>query len=537
MSKRAVSVYFVFCLVMGFLVLQLASIGMGGYASSATQNNSMTVEVSRLRGGIYDYKGRLLVNTDYDYIAAAKPSASALEALRPFLDEQTLNALTERMQKGYPVTTKVYTEEIRNEDVLVVRAKKRYGTAQIAAHLIGYCDAQGEGVAGLEKSYNALLGSSTQSKTICFAADANGRILTGSAIEIRETGDSTAGVQVTIDRDIQRIAEESLDVCGIDKGAVVVLDVKTGAIRAMASRPTFSANSLADSLHNPNAPLINRALLGYAVGSVFKPAVAAAALEQGFSPSSTYTCTGSIQIGNMVFRCHNEEGHGVVNMKAALANSCNPYFVHLAMQLEIENLLAMAASLGYGNGTQLTGTISGAAGTLPAAADISSPGAVANLSFGQGSLLATPLQVAASFAAIANDGWRCEPYLVQGFVDKDGRLYDETPPAAPERVMADGTAKQIQEFMVETVTNGSGKNAAPANGSAGGKTATAQTGTYDENGVERNIVWFAGFFPAENPQYAVAVMKEDGSAGGADCAPVFKLIADGVLDGTAAVSP
>ena len=102
-------------------------------------------------------------------------------------------------------------------------------------------------------------------------------------------------------------------------------------------------------------------------------------------------------------------------------------------------------------------------------------------------------------------------------------------PAAPERIMTEQTAKTVQGLLVETVVSGSGRRANPETGGAGGKTATAQTGMYDGE-RERKNVWFAGFFPAEAPRYAIAVLSEDGSSGAVDCAPVFKAIADGILE-------
>ena len=207
--------------------------------------------------------------------------------------------------------------------------------------------------------------------------------------------------------------------------------------------------------------------------------------------------------------------------------SCNPYFINLASKLEPEQIVEMADRLGFGTATALADNLSAPAGSLPRAEELNSPAAVANLAFGQGTLMATPLQLASLYACIANDGGYQKAMLIEGLVDDEGNLLEEAEIQPPLQAMSVSTAHTIQRFLIQTVEEGSGRHAKPEGGTAAGKTATAQTGWYDG---EREILhtWFAGYFPAEEPEYAIVVLKEDGSSGATDGAPVFKEIAQGI---------
>ena len=179
-------------------------------------------------------------------------------------------------------------------------------------------------------------------------------MLAGGNILVKENEYySKQGVCLTLDIDIQRLVENCLDRCGLECGAAVVLDVDTGEIKAAASRPVIDANNLTNSLKSPNSPFINRAYTSYSVGSVFKPLVAAVALENGLSPGLTFRCDGSVSTGGVVFNCHKEEGHGVVDMRAAIMDSCNVYFINLAQKIDPAVLLSAAESMCFGVGIEL----------------------------------------------------------------------------------------------------------------------------------------------------------------------------------------
>jgi penicillin-binding protein 2 len=266
-------------------------------------------------------------------------------------------------------------------------------------------------------------------------------------------------------------------------------------------------------------------LLPFSVGSVFKPVVAAAALESGISEKFEYNCTGSVVYNGVTFHCHKKDGHGLIDMNDAVANSCNTYFIELALKTGAENIVDIASDFGFGHKFFLADGIESSKGILPSTDDLDSKAAIANLSFGQGTLLATPLQICSLMATIARGGVYVEPYLIEGECDEDGfftRIYRYE---EKKRVMSIGTSKKIMGFLEAVVENGSGRRAKSNCVSVAGKTATAQTGK-SRNGEEIYNAWFAGCFPADNPKYAIAILKEDGGEGALSCAPVFKTIAE-----------
>ena len=190
----------------------------------------------------------------------------------------------------------------------------------------------------------------------------------------------------------------------------------------------------------------------------------------------------------------------------------------------------MAENLGFGASAELAPGLFSAAGNLPGSSELSSKAALASFSFGQGKLLATPVQIAALAAAVANGGFSVTPKLVLGTTDENGKL-SAAPIYEKNRVMSEAAAKKLREMMISVVEEGSGANAKPNRGGAGGKTASAQTGQYDKDGNEIVHAWFAGFYPAEEPKYAIAVFAEGMNSGSDFAAPVFKKICDGI-DGT-----
>jgi cell division protein FtsI/penicillin-binding protein 2 len=530
MGKKAVCLFFMFSLVMGVTALRLISINQSEYAQAAQSNNSISLKVSTSRGEIYDCNMKKLVNTKLTYYAAAKPSALAISALKPFLNESKLSKITERMSSGYPVCVEIPVSEINCGDITVLSVYSRYAENQIAAHAIGYLDGELSGATGIEKSFNNILSSDGKDCTVSFPVDARGRVLSGGTVTVKNNlSNSKRGVVTTIDRDIQALTEMAMAENKLECGAVVVLDIKTGEIKALASAPTYDPNNIASYLNDKNSPFINRALTAYSVGSVFKCVVAAAAIEQGGLENFEYVCTGKTEINGKVFHCHEDKGHGKINLSYAMAHSCNTYFINLAQRIQKERIIDIADKMGFGEETQLAADIVSAAGNLPDISELDSPAAVANLSFGQGSLLATPLQIAKMTACIANGGRIIEPSLIKSIIDDKGNIIQEKSDAVPEVVLPQSTADKVKKLLIYTVENGSGSFGRPDKTTAGAKTATAQSGIY-KDGKELYNTWFTGFFPAENPQYVVTVLKENGESGSIDCGPVFKQIADGITD-------
>lgn len=522
LKKRALVVFAVFTAVMAYLGFRTADIGSQVQIAAAS-GSGIRFDIAELRGTIYDCNLNPLTNGETLYCAVAKPTQKALAALESELDFIEFSAVKEKMLSGSPVSVRVKDAQCESSDITVVAYPERYGS--LACHIIGYLGYEGSGVSGAEKAFDGLLSSGGFSVAARVSCDANGRVLLGEKITVENEAFPASGIALTIDGGIQKIAENALDSSGAECAAAVVIDVETGAIRACVSRPSFNQNDIASALENPDSPLINRAFLPFSVGSVFKPVVAAAALENGIESSFLYNCTGSVTLNGVTFSCHKKEGHGELDMKGAVANSCNTYFIALALETGADKVIETAKKFGFGSETVFAEGMKSYAGNLPERVD--SKAAAANLSFGQGELTATPVQICSMMAVIANGGYSVQPYLVEGEVNAEGELIRKGGYYEKKRVISSETAELLKSFLLAVVEEGSGSRAKSGLVSCAGKTATAQTGK-SENGEEIYNAWFAGYFPADNPKYAVVVLKENGGEGAISCAPVFKEIAENI---------
>ena len=517
--KRVVSVFF--CLIFGIacLMLRLFVLARDPAVRSGNPNASLTMEAASARGTIYDCEGRPFVNETIRTYAAVSPAETALPVLRGITTQAAFDEAKERLTQGLPAV--VPTLRAADADgVRTLRCPVRYGTPLLIAHLAGYCDADGVGICGLEKSFEPLL--RRRVCTVTFPVNASGRVLCGADVRVRDEGVCTQrGVVLTIDRSMQAVVRDALLRSDMRKGAAVLLDAQTGDVKAMVSVPEWDVLHLEESLDDPDAPFVNRALSAVSVGSVYKILVAAAALESGISPDLTYTCTGAVQRDDVVFHCHNRAGHGTLRMADALLHSCNPYFIHLASCVPTRTLLELSAAAGLGSAAELAEGIASDAGVLPDEAELVSSAARANLAFGQGRLTASPLQIAAATAAFASDGIYHAPRLVLAVQDDAGaRTYTEAD--AGTRIVTGRTARQVREMLVYSAAH---TKQFTSFSDCGGKTATAQTGVY-ENGKEKLNAWYSGFFPARQPRYVLTILYEDGDSGAADCIPLFEIIAE-----------
>lgn len=532
MHKRVCTLFFLFSLCIGALCVHMLTVlEQNREESVLRQNNTVSAAVGETRGYIYDRNLQPLVNRETELVLALKPTLSALNTADAALSEDASKDTLYQTVADGKIAVTAANAPLQTAEAKTVSKVLRYGAQPTAVHLIGYVNGDGEGVCGIEQYYNEDLKRANGVLRALCATDAKGRLLDGAALEFTEENyNCPAGVALTLHTEIQTIAETALREFQIEKGAVVVLSVETSEILAMASTPVYDPNRPADYLDDADSPFLNRAVTPYSVGSVFKAVVAAAALETGLSESFSYTCTGAYTVGQTVFNCHLHTGHGTQNMPQAMANSCNPYFIDLALQTGASGICAMAQNLGLGARVELADGFYTKPGVLPTADTLTAPQDLANLAFGQGTLLASPLQMTAVYAAIANGGVYRAPSLMYAKVDASKEIYQRAALPPSRRVMSAETAARVGALLNFAVENGSGSRAKPSACSAAGKTATAQSGWIDEDGTEVTHAWFCGYFPYETPQYAVTVFKENGQGGSADCAPVFQYIADAVCD-------
>ncbi|MEW6555414.1 MAG: penicillin-binding transpeptidase domain-containing protein [Actinomycetota bacterium] len=389
--------------------------------------------------------------------------------------------------------------------------RRSYAAGSLLSHVVGY-DSPQFGRTGLEEYYNQyLLGR---------------RPARGWALEMTSDLEKGNDITLTIDSELQAVAAEAL---GPNKGAVIAMDPKTGAVLAMYSWPTFDPNALvsqgldaegnlaADAImrayaQDPASPLLNRASMGlFTPGSSFKVFTAAAGVDSGIPVSTEYDCPPEYFVGGSSVVNYAGSPNGVMDMDYALTFSVNTYFAQLALAMGAPTLVSYAERFGMNGAPPLD---------YPAVspAFIPQPGEMDEVELawtgaGQGRLLMTPLQLCLAGCAIANGGEIMLPHLM-----KDVRLGDDI----LERFDADEwrspisaeTASQVLEMMVHVVEDGTGAGAAVPGVTVAGKTGTAEVAGRQPH------AWFIGIAPAENPTLVVAVVVENAGAGGDVAAPI-----------------
>lgn len=492
------------------------------HVQTARTNAQCTIIAGNSEGTIYDRNLKPIVNSSKKYMAVAIPA---------FLDRNSTaesaidkDSFLEDFDKGLPFTFECKSDTIESDGLTVFEIPERYSENQLAQHVVGYLS-QGEGVAGIEYAYDKILRNGYGENSVTYTTDGFGQILIGDGKKIIRSNAEKNGIVTTIELDIQKICEDAGK--NIDKGTIIVADVKTGEILGMASFPKYSVDNMEKAISDERSPLINRSLYSYSVGSVFKLVTSVQAIESKFG-SYVYNCTGSENVNGKVFNCHKTDGHGVQTLSDAITNSCNTYFINLSRMLDIKKFRELAFNLGFGREIHLCSGMTASGGVLPTVKDLMIPAELANFSFGQGKLSATPLQILQLTCTIANNGKMPVLRLVKGMtLDGDDILNEKKPQNS--QVLERTTANQLKEMMISAVEDNENSNAKTNYTTVGAKTSTAQTGRYDKNGVELCHAWITGFFPADKPQYAVTVLIEDGGYGNDASAPVFKEIVEKIV--------
>jgi len=425
-------------------------------------------------------------------------------------------------------------KEIKNEleavgmdGISVVYSFARFDQESVARHVIGYLSRKDQiGQNGIEKFYEDVLKENVQS-SIGFVADAGKNLVKGLGYRINKGNSVDKDVVLTLDYHIQKIVEDVMEKNNI-KGAVVVEDVNTGDIAAIASKPDFDQNNVENYLQSEDNALYNRAVAAYNLGSVFKIVDAAALLEAPDIAQENYDCLGYIRLGSLEFKCssYGEGGHGIVDLTQAFAKSCNPYFINIGQKIGYPRLISMAQKFGLGSATGIKEQgIGEASGKLPSLGTYYSSGDIANFSIGQGVMMATPLQVADIVATIANGGIKNRVNIVDFIMDHDGNKLRDVRVKEGHRIISKETAEKVKSLMEAVTDYGTGTTARLEEfGGAAGKTGSAETGNKD-------IVhaWFAGYFPRIEPRYAISVLVENGQYGGKVAAPIFAEIAQEII--------
>lgn len=394
-----------------------------------------------------------------------------------------------------------------------------------------YKAGQQVGKQGLEKEYEAQLRGKEGSQFV--EVDARGRIVRSSGARQDLIPVAGPDLHTTIDMDLQRfvagIFGDSL------QGGAVAIDPNTGGVLALYSAPSWDGNRFIggipaqywDSLRNdPRKPLYNKALQGqYPPGSTFKLATTAIGLETGTVKMTDHMpmpCTGGMSFGNRYFRCWDVRGHGSLDLKGAIAKSCDVFFYQLGLKLGLSRLVAGGVSIGFQQkaGIDLPEE---KRPRFPESTDYFdrkygkrgwSNSIVLSMAIGQGDNSQTILNMAKFYSALATDGWAVRPHIAQLRTERS-----QVVNLSPDQM------QQVREALVGVVTSGTAAASAIKGVQLAGKTGTAQSGTIDpRSGKELNHAWFVGFAPAAKPSIVVAVMIEFGGHGTRAAAIASKII-------------
>ncbi|MEG5062516.1 penicillin-binding protein 2 [Microcoleus sp. B3-A4] len=527
----------------------------GAYNRQRAENNRIRpVSVPATRGQILDRSGQIFAANRVSrsvYVWPKERSAQewqeiagtlgpivklpAAEIIKKIDGVGYRSALPVRISKDIDVGTFValgeQTNALRGVEIRVESSRDN-PHQQLAAHLLGYVgEASLEqlkanpaypmgmlvGQMGVEKLANSTLEGVWGNRLI--EVNAKGEEIQDLGVKEPIPGKP---VQLTLDLDMQKTAEKAL---GNRLGAVVAIDVKTGALLTMASWPTFDPNIFTrkvtqqewDRLQGPEKPFLNRAVQGYPVGSTFKIVTAVAGMESGkFSPDSTLVSSSSINIGGISFNEHGA-GYGTIGFRDALAYSSNTFFYQVGMAAGPEQMAKWAKKMGIGGtiNLELLGLESANHGQVPIPAEKNKMygedwyvGDTVTMAIGQGLVLCTPLELAVMVSTIANGGSRVQPHL----------LASQTNTPITQKIstgIKPATLNVIKQGLIEVVKKGTGRGLNDGTiPLSAGKTGTVEMPGHPDNSM------YVGFAPADKPEVAIAVIVEGGGYGAVSAAPI-----------------
>ena len=537
------------------------------YATNRKNARTMSLTVPGPRGIISDRNGLVMACSEVAYqpavnfgqlkdeskenilrIARKVIAAYAAAGLKVYekTDAQLLDHYKQRRWLALPVGPTIRTRELEpiRDKVsgieyghLIPLYIRNYPHQTSACHILGYTGVKAklptgpinhndpiferqEGRAGLELKFNKQLTGRPGIWRLMFDESGN-KILD----ELQSKPKPGGAIVTTLNLEWQKAAEQSLRDNTLGRGAFVMIDVHTGEVVVMASAPNFDPNTFIPAISqkdydalrlDPDTPLVSRAFAGvYPPASTFKTITVAAGLRHGVITEGTYVnCPYSVRIGGHEFKNHNKFS-GSINCVTALVLSNNPFMYQIAATREprigAARLCEVARRFGYGSTTGLP--LPDKAGNVPTEAWMHRnygrgfmAGDAANLSIGQGALLATPLQVAHAVAGIANGEYLPKLQLVRQVLDKDGNVVYQFTPAAQSNLQDMSSALAVvRKGMKAVVNGGTGRRAALSYTTNAGKTGTAQWGPPS---LDCRLAWFTGFMPADNPRYAYVALYE-----------------------------
>lgn len=535
-KNRSYSIIFLFISIYSFLIYKLINIQVIDsdiYKEKMINQNTYRVDLNSGRGSIYDRNGELLTDTfkkqiivaekkklfnDTKYKELVKNAANIGEIeLFKYIEEQIDSSVVEVKTDKF---SKEVKEELEEQGLIVAEKIERYSPDKLLSHTIGYIKKSDKvGQSGIEKSMEDILNNSNEKYVSAFKAGGkyNIGILKGSVKKVNED-ENAKNIRLTIDKSIQKEVEKILDK-EENPSAVVISDIDTGEILSMASRPTFNQSDLSEGSSIDDGKFINRAIQRtYPPGSVFKIVVLYAALENNIVDENySYNCVGKVNVSkNEELKCNNLNGHKMQNLQQAFSNSCNTAFYDIALKTGKKNILDAARKLHLNEKVGI-GLDEEKSRELP------SNIAIRNLSIGQGDLEFTLLQINQMTQIVANNGTYRPLYIYDSIIDNDKNIIKIFKTSKSEEIISPYIMTIIKEMMKDVSKNGTAKDLINLEGGSGVKTGTAQSVS---NGNKVNHGWISGYYPEENPKYAITVFIEGTKENSKSAIPIFKEICE-----------
>lgn len=493
------------------------------------------------RGSIYDGRGEPLALSITTYSVFLDPGVEgfepgSLDKLTPYIGKAKVQALDKRLDRRF-YWIKRYLERSEAEEIVkncgkgfyIREERKRiYPKGNMLSHLLGFCDQDGWGLAGIELMWNGTLVVPEKMHTSYRGAPA--------AVDVTQESKPRSGKQglyLTIDSEIQYAIERFLGAQAAEIkapwAAGICLETRTGAVKAMASYPVFDSSNRS-TFKDPKALNNNAVNRVYEPGSTFKPIMVAMALEQGrVKQGDSFRCPAHLKVADGYISDSHPRDNGVMKVAQIIEKSSNVGMAQIGMKMPPFSTYEEMRSWGIGSrtGIKLNGEEMGLLPTADKWYGITP----ANVAIGQG-FAVTPLQLVTAFNAIVNDGVLLRPYLVRSAVDGEGHQVYHSEPMEVNRVVSPRNSKWLRGVLRQVVVSGTGKPADSELVHVAGKTGTAQVarnGKYVKGLYNSSMI---GFWPANDPEYTMLIVFGDvtGSLyyGGPVAGSVFKKIVDEV---------
>lgn len=568
--------------ILGLRLFYLQVIRHQHYSNLALSNRLHRERVVAPRGFIRDRNGvKLVVNTPVYQINILpnriedKQSRLGLACEWLGIDVEELRENVTEWLERYPdgremmvvnaadkeqISVLVENKELFNFFKLVMKHRRQYPEGELAAHILGYVGEVTDedirksevlypgdiiGRAGIEYRYERFLRGVDGIRIVQISAEGaelgelEGTIVRNGNEEVVRSRSPTPGndIYLTLDLELQKTVEQIFD---WDRGSVIVMDPRGGEILVAVSRPGYDPNIFLAGVsvkawkkldENPDNPLFNRVVQAtYPPGSVFKLVTAYAGLANRVVSGGTLLepCFGGYRFGNRYFRCWKSAGHGYLGLRGAIVQSCDVYFYQVGERLTADQFAEAGATFGFGEktGIDLPGE---ARGIIPDHAFYDrrfgtgkwTKGHLLNYSIGQGEILATPIQMCAFAAILANGGKRVRPHIVKKILSPNGETVLENETAATPIEDIDQSALRFVRRSMEGVVedeNGTGRAASLPNVRIAGKTGTSQNPHGEDHAL------FVAYAPAVNPTRVVMIVMENAGHGGAMAAPLARKI-------------